>query len=225
MVAPTLTDESSLSAKVLAVAAALRRGELVVAPTDTVYGIFADASDEKALAAVFSIKGRAPGKPIALIVAEPKVVEALIPNLSPLARKLVEAFWPGPLTLLAPTDMPLPPCLLKDGKIAVRCPDSDIARRVAAAMGGFVAVTSANISGTPPSNSPGRISRELRGKIDVIVEAGNRGSGLPSSVVEVEDGTIIVHREGAITASVLAARFPEKEVIKALDLIQGDVRS
>jgi len=217
-VARTLTNnEGSLAGTVVAVEAALRRGELVVAPTDTVYGIFADANNEKALARVYSLKGRSLEKAIALIVADFRVVEDLASSAPPLVRMLVNAYWPGPLTLLIPSSKPLPPYLLKDGKIAVRCPDSDIARRIAAAMGGFVAVTSANISGAPPPKSPGQVSRALHGKFDIIVEAGSCGSGLPSSVVEVEDGRVIVHREGAITAALIAARFPEEEVVEAVE--------
>lgn len=219
MIRYAVSDEESLSRTVVAVAQSLRRSELVAAPTDTVYGIFADAGSEDALDRVYSVKGRSLAKAVALIVADIRVVEALAPGAPPVARMLAESYWPGPLTLLLSTDRPFPPHLLKDGKIAVRCPDSDIARRIAAAMGGFVAVTSANVSGAPPAQSSGQISRALREKINGIVEYDDRGSGSPSSVVEVEDGRLIVHREGSITAAMLAAGFPQQEVISRI----GDV--
>lgn len=202
---------------VSAVANSLRRSELVIAPTDTVYGIFADAGSEKALDKVYAVKGRSLAKAVALIVADSRVVEELAPGAPPAARMLAEAYWPGPLTLLLSTDRLLAPHLRRDGKIAVRCPDSDIARRIAAAMGGFVAVTSANFSGMPPTTSYRKVIRVMGEKVDVSVDGGSSGSGLPSAVVEVEEGKVIVHRQGAITAAAIAARLPEEEVIEAVE--------
>lgn len=126
-------------------------GELVVYPTETFYGIGADARSPAALARIFALKGRDPNNPIALIAADTTSAFALACEIPALARRLADAFWPGPLTLVLPAAQGLHPALVgPDGGVGVRVSPHPQARSLASGLGRPLTATSANLSGRPP---------------------------------------------------------------------------
>lgn len=171
---------------VQAVVDALRAGEAVVVPTETVYGL-ASLPDHTDL--LLELKGRPASVPIAVLVAEAgQAAVACGCPLPPLGERLAAAFWPGPLTLVVPT--------ASAGTLGVRCPDHDFVRRVAAEVGP-VATTSANRHGEPTLPGAAEAAASLTGAVAVVVDGGPL-VGVPSTVVDVTGEEVRVLREGPI---------------------------
>ena len=170
-------------------AAALERGEVVAFPTDTVYGIAAGHGNIEAL---FTAKGRPKEKRIPVLLSDASHLEASA-IVTPAARALAERFWPGPLTivLVAP----------RRGSLAFRVPASDIARRLIAASGGGLPVTSANISGQPDATTADEVMRQLGGRIALVLDGGRSPGGVPSTIVDCTGNAVRIVREGAISES------------------------
>ena len=179
---------------VAAALAALRRGEPVGVPTDTVYGLAADAGDAEAIQRLFVLKERPADRSIAVLVADVAAAETLV-ELNEAARRLAERFWPGPLTIVAARAPTAPPHLGTGDTIGVRLPDDDIMRSMAAP--GPLAVTSANLHGGPtPSTAQG--VAELFPTLGLIVDGGPR-PGSSSTVVDATGSAPAVLREGSVT--------------------------
>ena len=179
---------------VAAALAALRAGEPVGVPTDTVYGLAADAADADAIQRLFDLKERPPDRSIAVLVADLAAAETLV-EFTPEARRLAERFWPGPLTVVAARTPDAPPHLGTGTTIGVRVPDDDIMRAIAGP--GALAVTSANLhAGPTPSTALG--VAELFPTLRLIVDGGSR-PGASSTVVDMTGSAPVVLREGPIT--------------------------
>lgn len=176
-------------------AAALTQGEVVAFPTDTVYGIAAGHGNIQAL---FVAKGRPREKRIPILLSDASYLEASA-IVTPAARALAERFWPGPLTivLVAP----------RRGTLAFRVPANDVARRLIAASGGGLPVTSANLSGQPDATTAEEVLAQLGGRIALVVDGGRTPGGVPSTVVDCTGNGIRILREGAI---------PESEIDRAI---------
>jgi L-threonylcarbamoyladenylate synthase len=159
-------------------AKALRDGEVALVPTETVVGLVAV---ESGLHRIQEIKGRDPGKPIALLCASPEEAFALAASVPQLARKLASLYWPGPLTLVL--DRP------GGGTIGVRVPADSTVRAVLAAYGGPLYATSANRSGEPAPKGLEEVDPEVSEAVDLIVE-GEPGSGEASAVVDLSGGRV-----------------------------------
>ena len=179
-------------------AAIIRRGGLVAFPTETVYGLAADATNPEAIERLNQVKGRPPEKPYSLHLHSAEQVHAFVPAIPPLAAKLMERFWPGPLTIVMPS---------KEGMtVGFRLPDHPVASAFLKACGVPVVAPSANRSGSPPPTDANEVLEALNGSFDCLLDAGPTQMGRESTVVEVINGRIAVHREGAIdVASLLAA--------------------
>ena len=178
---------------VAAAAEALCRGEAVGVPTDTVYGLAADAADADAIQQLFELKDRPSERRIAVLVADLAGAESLV-ELTARARRLTECFWPGPLTIVAPRRPDSPPHLGTGTTIGVRLPDDDIMGAIAAS--GPLAVTSANLHGGPtPSTAEG--VAELFPALRLVIDGGPR-PGASSTVVDMTGSTPTVLREGPI---------------------------
>jgi len=175
-------------------AAILRSGRLVVAPTDTVYGVCAHPTLPDAIEQLFVVKGRPETKPIPLLLADAAAVSVIGAELSEPEQKLVDAFWPGALTLIVETP---------NGSEGVRVPDHDDMRALLRACGGVLRVTSANLSGEPPALTADEARRPLGDRVAMILDGGPVRGGVPSSVVRVSGGRLEVLREGALSASEL----------------------
>jgi L-threonylcarbamoyladenylate synthase len=186
--------------------AALAAGEAIVYPTETFYALGVDALSSQALERLFAIKGREPGKPVALIAADTAMAFALAREVPAAARVLAEAFWPGPLTLVLPARDGIPAALIgDDGGVGVRVSSHPLARALATAFRGPLTATSANLAGEPPAVEPAAARRALGGKVKVLVEDGRLAGGAPSTVVAVDRWGMRMLRQGAVSERQLAA--------------------
>ncbi len=172
-------------------------GGVVIIPTDTVYGIAAHPDSERAVSRICTIKGRPAGKPIALLAADPESVTAFGAEVPAKARKLMESFWPGALTLVLPCGQ---------SSEGFRVPAHDQIRRVIKACGGTLRVTSANLSGAMPARSAVEALQEIGVEADMVIDGGICPGGVASTVVKVDaDNTLTILREGAISAAQIHA--------------------
>jgi L-threonylcarbamoyladenylate synthase len=186
--------------------AALAAGEAIVYPTETFYALGVDALSSSALDRLIAIKGREPGKPVALIAADMAMAFAVAREVPAAARVLAEAFWPGPLTLVLPARDGIPVALIgADGGVGVRVSSHPVACALAAGLRGPLTATSANLAGEPPVVEPEAAHSALRGKVKVFVEDGRLAGGAPSTVVAVDRAGMRVLRPGAVSERQLAA--------------------
>jgi L-threonylcarbamoyladenylate synthase len=193
-------------AAVAAAIEALRAGELVVYPTETFYAVGADARASAALERIFALKGREPNQPIALIAADTTSAFALACEIPALARRLADAFWPGPLTLVLPAARGLHPALVgPDGGVGVRVSPHPLACALASGLGRPLTATSANLSGHPPAATLAAARAELGDRVKVYLDGGTLAGGAPSTVVAMDAGGYRIIRAGAINARELAA--------------------
>ncbi|CAI6081845.1 L-threonylcarbamoyladenylate synthase [Cohnella sp. JJ-181] len=188
-------------------AAALAAGGVVAFPTETVYGLGADARSEAAAERIFAAKGRPSDNPLIVHLADASDVEALAARVSPLERELMAAFWPGPLTLVLPVREGAVASRVTAGldTVAVRVPAHETARRLIAAAGCPVAAPSANRSGRPSPTLASHVRDDLDGRIDGVLDGGPTGVGVESTVVRVLGGDVHILRPGGVTAEQLRA--------------------
>jgi L-threonylcarbamoyladenylate synthase len=189
---------ADITRDVAVAAAALRRGALVAYPTETFYGLGALASLPEALARLTAAKLRPEGKPLPLVASDAGVAFALWRDVSSEARRLAEAFWPGPLTLVAAAALGLPPELAPGGGVGVRVPGLALARELSRLAGGAIVSTSANPSGGTSPTAPGDLAPELLSRIDLVLDGGPTPGGLPSTVVEIGPSGARLLRAGAV---------------------------
>jgi L-threonylcarbamoyladenylate synthase len=194
--------------------ASLKRGDVIVFPTETVYGLGADALNPAAVEKVFRLKGRNPDTPIPIIVADQAMLKDLLEEIPPMARKLMERFWPGPLTLVLPAVPGTPKQLLnRTGGIGVRISSQPIATQLARELGRPLTATSANPSGRPAAATIEQAQNYFAGEIKIFIDGGKLPSKTGSSVVEVIDGRIKIIREGEISADSLAASIGRNNIL------------
>ena len=182
---------------------AVRRGELVVLPTDTVYGLGTDAFSPEAVGDLLTAKGRGRDMPVPVLVGSPRTLDGIATRLSPAARALVEAFWPGGLTLVANAQ----PSLRWDlgdtgGTVAVRMPLHPVAIELLQATGPM-AVSSANTTGHPPATTADEAVEMLGDAVSVYLDGGASGEPVPSTIVDVTGAVPRVLRAGALDLELL----------------------
>jgi len=179
--------------------AVLKGGGLVVYPSDTVYGLAAAASDERAVGRVFAVKGRDVEKALSLLLADAADLEHLCAEVPLLARVLADRYWPGPLTLVLRRSPDFRSAALGGGDtVAVRVPDHPFLRKLIRALGEPITGTSANRSGRPACRSAQEVERELGDAVELIIDGGPSRAGPESTVVDVTSGLPVILREGAI---------------------------
>ncbi|WP_340376168.1 L-threonylcarbamoyladenylate synthase [Streptomyces sp. SS7] len=193
-------------------ASAVRRGELVVLPTDTVYGIGADAFSKEAVGDLLEAKGRGRNMPTPVLIGSPNTLHGLVTDFSELAWELVDAFWPGALTLVAKHQ----PSLQWDlgdtrGTVAVRMPLHPVAIELLTEVGPM-AVSSANLTGHPAPENCDYAQEMLGDSVSVYLDGGPTPGNVPSSIVDVSREVPLLLREGAITADELRKVVPDLEV-------------
>jgi len=183
----------------------IREGGLVAFPTETVYGLGADGLNGEAVSRIFEAKGRPGDNPLILHVAKKSEVRQLWDTVSPKAQRLMDAFWPGPLTLVC-TKSDLVPSEVTAGldTVAVRMPDHKTARTLIRAAERPIAAPSANLSGRPSPTTAEHVLEDMEGKIPLVIDGGPCKYGLESTVVSVV-GTPTILRPGVITKSMLEA--------------------
>ncbi|WP_082210248.1 L-threonylcarbamoyladenylate synthase [Paenibacillus durus] len=202
------SDSAADLAAITEAAEMLRAGNTVAFPTETVYGLGADARNTEAVEAIFQAKGRPSDNPLIVHIADRAALKELVTDVPAAAAALMDAYWPGPLTVV----LPLRPGMLSPrvtaglDTVGVRMPDHPVALALLAAAGCPVAAPSANRSGRPSPTLAGHVLDDLAGKIGGVLDGGAAGVGLESTVVQVQpDGSVAVLRPGGITAAQLAA--------------------
>ena len=192
---PNSPDPESIRAA----ADAIRRGELVIFPTETVYGLAADALNEAAVRLVFDAKGRDAARALPVQVASAEQLTQVASSVSPEADALARAFWPGPLTLVLPKSDALPDIVTGGGPtIGVRVPDHPVALALLRELGTPTVATSANVSGQEPPTSAARALQDVGDLVSVVLDAGECRIGVPSTVVDLTVTPPWIVREGAI---------------------------
>ena len=181
----------------------LRRGGLVAFPTETVYGLGANALDAQSVEKIFQAKQRPTWDPLIVHVSDSAMltsVAASEPALSPSARSLIAAFWPGPLTLLLPKSEAVPP-IVTAGRplVGVRMPSHPVANALIAAAGLPIAAPSANSFGRISPTRASHVLEDLDGRIDAVLDGGDTTHGLESTVVDASQEPVIVYRPGMIS--------------------------
>jgi L-threonylcarbamoyladenylate synthase len=191
----------SPSADILREAAAvLRAGGLVAFPTETVYGLGADALDEAAVRRVFEVKGRPPDNPLIVHVSSVAQAKELAREFPLVAAKLAAKFWPGPLTLVLRHSDKLPLVVTAGLEtVAVRMPAQPVALALIQALGKPVVGPSANLSGRPSPTSAEHVAQDLNGKIEMILDAGPTRIGVESTVLDVTEAPPLILRLGGLT--------------------------
>lgn len=182
-------------------AAAIRAGGTVIFPTETCYGIAADATNPRAVEKVFMAKGRRKEKALSIIVANESMAEKYC-KLTPLARRLAKKFMPGPLTLVVKKKSGLAKNLTTGSTVAFRVPGYSFALKLAKKAGRPITATSANQSGAPPLYDIGDVKMLFSNKADLIVDAGNLKKNPPSTLVDATSRPPRILREGALAAKV-----------------------
>ena len=196
----------------------LRRGGLVGIPTETVYGLAANALSPEAARRMYAAKGRPSDNPLIVHIAEPSEMRPLVRGEIPAAaKKLAEAFWPGPLTIILPKSG-LVPKETSGGldTVAIRMPAHPVARRILSLCGLPLAAPSANTSGFPSPTSARHVLEDLRGKIDAVVDGGECRVGVESTVVTLCTSTPRILRPGGITPEMIERVLGSVEVDEAV---------
>lgn len=184
----------------------LRRGGVVALPTETVYGLAANALDERAVARIFQIKGRPATNPVIVHVAGMEMAKRCVNGWTPNAEKLAKAFWPGPLTLVLPRAKEIPDLVTAGGAtVGVRWPGHPFIQAVIRACGFPLAAPSANLSRRVSPTSAGHVYKQLGDNISMIVDGGQSQVGIESTVLDLTVSPPEILRPGMIHAQALAA--------------------
>ena len=204
----------------------LRSGGLVAFPTETVYGLGGNALDEDAAGKIYAAKGRPSDNPLIAHVSCMEEVAPLVKEIPEAGRKLMEAFWPGPLTMIFPKSDKVPYGTTGGlDTVAIRMPDDPVANRLIALAGVPVAAPSANTSGRPSPTTADHVWQDMNGRIEMIIDGGPVGIGVESTIVDVSSAVPAVLRPGAITMEMLEAVLGDVSVDPAiLGPLSADVR-
>lgn len=211
-------DERKLNNDVIETAGKiLRNGGLVAFPTETVYGLGADALNEKAAEKIYAAKGRPSDNPLIIHITNMQDLEKIAEIIPEVAVKVAEKYWPGPLTMIFEKSDAVPYGTTGGLEtVAVRMPDHEVARAVIDAGGGFIAAPSANTSGRPSPTKAQHVEEDLAGKIDMIVDGGDVEIGVESTILDMTVTPPMILRPGAITKEMLTDLIGEVTVDKAL---------
>lgn len=219
----TFIGQSELNDEALARAGEiLRRGGLVVFPTETVYGLGANALDADAAMKIYAAKGRPSDNPLIVHIASPEEAEKYAVT-NEVYYRLAKAFMPGPLTVILPKKDCIPSTVTGGlDSVGIRCPENEVARRMISAAGVPIAAPSANISGKPSPTSAEHVRVDLDGKVDMILDGGESTVGLESTIVKVEGDRLTLLRPGGITPDMLRTLFDNVEVSEAVTKQLGE---
>jgi L-threonylcarbamoyladenylate synthase len=198
----------------LAAVAALQRGDVIAFPTETLYGLGADALNAAAVDKVFQLKDRDSANPIPVLVSDRAMLSILVAEVPALAQRLIERFWPGPLTLVLPARTEVPrPLLNSTGGVGVRISSHPIATELIKWLGRPLTATSANPSGQAPAHTVKEAKIYFTGRIEIFVDGGALTSKTGSTVAEVIGDTIRVLREGEIRRAELEQVMEKGKVL------------
>lgn len=215
---PALTGGNELNTESIDRAAALLRvGEVVGIPTETVYGLAANAFDAKAVAKIFKAKGRPQDNPLIVHISAFEEIRELVSAVPEAAKKLADAFWPGPLTIILPKSSRIPDAVSAGlPSVAVRMPSHSVARAVIARAGVPLAAPSANLSGSPSPTNAKTVFDDMQGRIPLILDGGGSRVGVESTVITLCTEVPRVLRPGGVTVEQLRAVLGAVEVDDAV---------
>ena len=195
----------------------IKNGGLVAIPTETVYGLAANALDGKAVSKIFKAKGRPMDNPLIVHVSCIEEIDKLVSEIPPQAKKLANTFWPGPLTIILKRSNIIPAEVSAGlDTVAIRLPNNDVTRKLIKIAGVPLAAPSANTSGSPSPTSANHVLHDLDGKIDAILDAGNCRVGLESTVITLTSPVPTLLRPGGITVEELRNVLGNVEIDKAV---------
>ena len=195
----------------------IRKGGLVAFPTETVYGLGGDALNPESSKKIYAAKGRPSDNPLIVHIADKKDLYRIVREVSEKAKKLMEAFWPGPLTMIFYKNELVPQATTGGlDTVAVRMPSDRIAAAFIRAAGGFVAAPSANVSGRPSTTTAAHVEEDLSGRIEMILDGGQAVIGLESTIVDMSVEPPVILRPGAVTEEMMEAVIGPLEVDKAI---------
>ncbi len=202
----------------------IRMGGTVVFPTETVYGLGANALDEAAVEKIFSAKGRPSDNPLIVHISSKDQLENIVESIPEKARMLMDNFWPGALTLIFKKKKTVPERITAGlSTVAVRMPDSEIALALIDAAGVPVAAPSANISGKPSPTSVDHVIEDLDGRVDAIIDGGDCYYGVESTVIDVLNDPPMILRPGGITIEDISRVLDSVVYDPALDYYASDM--
>lgn len=195
----------------------IKDGGLVAFPTETVYGIGANALDIKAIKNIFIAKGRPSDNPLIVHISDKEDVYKYVKNVGEKAQKLMKAFWPGPLTLIFEKNELIPKAITGGlNTVAIRMPDNLIARELIRTSELPIAAPSANVSGKPSPTLAKHVIQDLKGKVNVIIDGGSSNIGLESTVIDVSTNKPLILRPGGITEEMIREVIGEVEMDPSL---------
>jgi L-threonylcarbamoyladenylate synthase len=210
--------ETKSGRDILHAVALLRMEEVVALPTETVYGLAGNAFSERALKKIFEAKNRPADDPLIVHVKDKKQVEQLVTEISSTAEKLMEVFWPGPLTILFPKHFSVPNrCTSGLPFVAIRQPAHPMFREVLSRCAFPLAAPSANPFGYVSPTSASHVLDQLHGRIPYVLDGGPCRIGIESTLVRLEGNTIFILRSGGISPEDIKSALPECEVVIAKD--------
>ncbi len=184
----------------------LKRGEAIVLPTDTVYGVGVNAFDAAAIERLYALKERPLEKGIPILLSDKEqLTQVAAGTLSTRLHQLIGRFWPGPLTLILQKQPHLPRNISSNDGIAVRVPNHPLTQQLIAHAGGALAVSSANLSGEPAAISADDARNALNGRVAAIIDDGTLPDSLPSTIIDCRTEDYNILREGPLTADMLFA--------------------
>ncbi len=196
---------SADSADITIAAELIKNGEIVGIPTETVYGLGADASNEEAVRGIFAAKGRPADNPLIVHLADFSDAVKYTTDIPELAYRLAERFCPGPLTIVLPKNEKIP--MVTSGgldTVGIRVPSHPVMHRIIAESGRPIAAPSANTSGYPSPTSAQHVMRDMNGKVAAVVDGGESKFGVESTVIAIEDkNTVRILRPGCVTREML----------------------
>jgi L-threonylcarbamoyladenylate synthase len=188
----------------------LRSGKVIAFPTDTVYGVGADAFQPEAVAALYAVKNRPTNKAIPILVSQIEDIARVARTVPIAAWELVQRFWPGGLTLVLPRAKRVPPILTAGGSsVAIRCPDHPVPLDLMNTIGAPLATTSANLSGQASPTNARQVLTQLAGRVPLIIDGGECPEGVPSTILDLSVTPPRLLRVGAIAAADLQDVLPD----------------
>ena len=187
-------EELKIPAKII------KKGGIVIFPTETVYGIGTNGLDENAIRKLYEVKQRPLNKPISLLVNNIEMVEKIAKNITEVEYKLIERFFPGPLTIILEKRDIVPDILTSNtNTVGIRMPSGEIAKKLIEFAGVPIATSSSNISGKPSGTNIADIKKDFEGKVDCFIDNGESELGIPSTVIRIIDNIPHILRQGAIS--------------------------
>lgn len=197
---------------IIEISNAIKEGKLVVFPTDTVYGIGTNAYDKEACERVYEVKGRPKAKPVIVLIPDISMLKELVDCIKPLEQKLIDAFWPGPLTIKFKKKNGILPNIVcaSERYFTARLINKGILHKIIQKSGFPIIAPSANFSGKPVEKKIENIINEFDGKVDYILDYGDIENNIVSTIVQIVDDKAFIIREGRIKKEEIAKIVPIK---------------